>query len=155
MKYRNIETNEIVYIHKLRQLFPNISIPDYSDLTSLGYKLIVETEPPVKEGFYAVEVDPVNDVQTWELIPVMETPKLVPLSITARQLRLQLLKDEKLDSVIALLDDQDPNVERSIKIEFEYATEFNRDNVLINALAPLLDLTSDDIDDIFIKAAML
>ncbi len=73
MKYIKKETNEIIWMHKIRLENPNISIPDNADLDDLGYIKIIETPIPEKTGFYAVEVDPINYTQTWELREIIIT----------------------------------------------------------------------------------
>lgn len=73
MKYVEKETNKVIWLHKIRLANPNMSIPDNADLTDLGYIKVEDTEMPVQEGFYAVEVDPIDYKQTWELREVIIT----------------------------------------------------------------------------------
>lgn len=73
MKYIEKETNKVIWLHKIRLANPNLSIPDNADLTDLGYIKIEDTEMPVMEGFTAVEVDPVDYKQTWELREIVIT----------------------------------------------------------------------------------
>ena len=71
---RYVKQNKIYTIQEIRQENLNMSIPDGTDCSFLGYEFLEEVEEPKQEGFYAVEVDPVNNKQTWELIPIVKTP---------------------------------------------------------------------------------
>ena len=71
---RYVKENKIYTIHEIRQENPNISIPDNTDCSFLGFEFLEEVEEPKQEGFYAIEVAPVNNKQTWELIPIVKTP---------------------------------------------------------------------------------
>lgn len=66
-RYVKQTTNTLHYIADIRREFSNMSIPEDADCSKLGYEFLVETTVPVQEGFYAVEVAPINNVQTWEL----------------------------------------------------------------------------------------
>lgn len=147
MKY--IKQNKIYTIQEIRQENPNMSIPADADCSSLGFEFLEEVEAPVQDGFYAVEGAPVNNKQTWELI---EIPKEVPQSITPRQLRMQLTREglrSQVESIIQASTDYD------LKDWYEYSTDFRRDNPILLAFANSLGLTSDNLDDMFIKASKL
>ena len=71
---RYVKNNEIISIQEIRKEYPNMSIPNDSDCTELGYEFLIETTKPSQEGHYAVEGKPVNNTQTWELKPIVKTP---------------------------------------------------------------------------------
>ena len=71
---RYVKENKIYTIYDIRQENPNMSIPDNTDCSFLGYEFLEEVEEPKQDGFYAIEVAPVNNKQTWELIPIVKTP---------------------------------------------------------------------------------
>jgi hypothetical protein len=73
----------------------------------------------------------------------------VPKNVTMRQARLALLKNGLLDVVNSGITDP------SAKIEWEYATEVERNNVLVTSLKSLLNLSEQDVDNLFILAAIL
>jgi hypothetical protein len=73
----------------------------------------------------------------------------VPEIITMRQLRLALLNIEKLDDVENAITD------RSDKIEWEYATEINRYGSRIINILQTINMSENDIDDLFILAHSL
>lgn len=78
-------------------------------------------------------------------------PPPVPQSVTPRQVRLLLLQQDLLASVENIIAQQD----HATRITWEYATEFLRDDPLLNQIANDLQLTSQQVDDFFIAAAQL
>lgn len=78
-------------------------------------------------------------------------PPAVPRSITPRQCRLILEQQNLLDTVEAMIAEQD----KATRITWEYATEFRRNDPLLNQLATNLNLTDEQIDQFFIAAAQL
>lgn len=70
---RYVKQNKIYTVQEIRQENPNMSIPDDADCSSLGFEFLINAEPPIMEGFYAVEGAPKDNKQTWELIPIVET----------------------------------------------------------------------------------
>jgi hypothetical protein len=83
------------------------------------------------------------------------TPVIIPQVVTMRQARLALLADGKLADVepaIATLPSPD---KEAAQIEWEYATDVQRDWPTLLALAPALNLTDSDLDALFIQAATL
>lgn len=68
----------------------------------------------------------------------------VPSSVTARQARLALLEADLLDDVEILVQNQS----RAVQLEWEYATYIERDNALLK----LLNISEEQIDQLFIRA---
>lgn len=79
--------------------------------------------------------------------PAEPAPKV---SVSARQLRLALLDLDLLDDVEALM--ADPSTPKGVKIEWEYANEFDRNNQLVVAFAAALQKSSEDVDNLFALA---
>lgn len=144
---RYVKDNEIVSIDEIRLENPNMSIPDNTDCSFLGYEFLEEVEQPKQDGFHAVEVAPINNVQTWEL---KEIPKVVPQSITPLQAKLQLLKLGLLDEVEALVTG-----DRTAQLYWEYASTIERYNEILLLMANSIGLTSEQVDDMFIEASKL
>ena len=144
---RYVKQNKIYTIEEIRQENPNMSIPDNTDCSFLGYEFLEEVEEPKQEGFYAVEVAPINNKQTWEL---REIPKEVPQAITPLQAKLQLLKLGLLDEVEALVIN-----DRTAQLYWEYALVIERDNEVLLSMSEQLGLTSEQLDDMFINASKL
>lgn len=80
-------------------------------------------------------------------------PPEVPSSITPRQCRLLLLQQGLLSQVEAMIAQSTDDV----RITWEYALEFRRDDPLLTGLAANLQppLTPEQIDEFFIAAAQL
>ena len=74
----------------------------------------------------------------------------VPQSITARQTRLILLQEGLLDKVESIL-----NTNRAWQIEWEYASEIERTHPLIGSMQQALNLTDEQVDNLFINGASL
>ncbi len=144
---RYVKQNKIYTIQEIRQKNPNMSIPDGTDCSSLGFKFLEEVEQPKQEGFYAVEVAPINNKQTWEL---REMPKEVPQAVTPLQAKLQLHKLGLLEDVEALVTG-----DRTVQLYWEYALVIERDNEILLMMATQLGLTEDMLDDMFINASKL
>ena len=90
---------------------------------------------------------------TWDGSTFVEpTPVVsVPKSITPRQCRLILLQQDLLASVEAMIAQQD----EATRITWEFASEFKRDDPLLNQLGIALGLTQQQIDEFFIAAAQI
>ena len=144
---RYVKENKIYTIQEIRQENPNMSIPDGTDCSSLGFEFLEEVEKPKQEGFYAVEVAPINNKQTWEL---REIPKEVPQAITPLQSKLQLHKLGLLDDVEALVTG-----DRTAQLYWEYALVIERDNEILLLMAEQLGFTSEQLDDMFIEGDKL
>ena len=144
---RYVKQNKIYTIEEIRQENPNMSIPDGTDCSSLGFEFLEEVEQPKQEGFYAVEVAPINNKQTWEL---REIPKEVPQEITPLQSKLQLLEIGLLDEAEALV-----TADRRVQLYWEYASVIERDNEILLMMATSLGMTEEQLDDLFIKGSKL
>jgi hypothetical protein len=66
-----------------------------------------------------------------------------------RQARLALLAAGLLPTVQAYMDEQ---ATEAVRIEWEYATDIHRDRDLADGIGSLLELTSEQIDVLFIAA---
>lgn len=76
-------------------------------------------------------------------------------SVTPRQARLALLGAGKLAAVEAALAAMTGAQGEAARITWEFATEVRRDDPLIAALGPVLNLTGAQIDALFVTAAGL
>ena len=104
-----------------------------------------------------VPVDPANSdyaalMASGEPIAPAPAPvPVVPSSVTPRQVRLLLLSQGLLANVESIIAASD----EATKITWAYASEFNRNDPLLEALATQLGLTSQQVDDFFIAAAAI
>ena len=107
-------------------------------------------DPDSETGVYAALTD--ADITSAILAP--EPQAAVPVKVTRRQLFLALLQvDETLtrDAIRTMLSTE------AQRIELDEAADFERAHPMVAALAahPTLNLTSDQVDDIFRAAATL
>lgn len=176
--YIQLETMKELTEGEIRSLYPNTSFPTPFAVPE-GFAVVFPTPTPtvtelqvvVRDGF---EVDSKgNYVERWAirdmfsdyttdegvLVTKLEqetkyladkAKALVPSSITPRQARLKLLEVNLLDNLEAVI-----TTNRAWQIEWEYATEVERDSPLIDAVASEAWLTSEQIDQMFIEASKL
>lgn len=86
--------------------------------------------------------------------PVIHTP-LAPQTVSMRQARLALLGAGLLTHVNDALAVM-PGIEgEAARIEWEYATEVERDSALVTGMTAALGLTEAQLDALFIAAAAL
>ncbi|WP_392563451.1 hypothetical protein RHO13_08590 [Orbus wheelerorum] len=88
----------------------------------------------------------------WILNEQSYKKSLVPIEITKRQLMLQLNKLGLYQKVMDLINQPEY---LDLKIEYDCSTEFGGKDNLIIAIAKQFDLSSDDIDNLFIEAIKL
>lgn len=79
----------------------------------------------------------------------------IPQKITARQARLALHSIGKLSDVPAAIAALPEPQKTNAEIEWEYATHIERNNPFVAVLADALQLTDDQIDQLFIEGAKL
>lgn len=135
-----------------------------------------------KNGVYtnAAEVDPMGEVPAglmtappaltgtqvaqavggvWVVLPEYPVgpvqPPQVPAAVTMRQARLALLGTGLLANIEAAIDALPSPQKEAARIEWEYSQEVQRHNGFVSVLAPMLGLTQEQIDALFIAAAAL
>ena len=86
-----------------------------------------------------------------EIDEKLSRPKIVPTEVTMRQARLALLQSGVLETVNQSI----ANGREADKITWEYATEVNRSDSLVQNLAIRLNLTETDLDNLFLLASSL
>ena len=87
--------------------------------------------------------------------PAPPAPPVVPAAVTMRQARLALLGAGLLPSIDSSIDSLPSPQKEAARIEWEYSQEVQRHNGFVSVLAPMLGLTSAQIDALFIGAAQL
>jgi hypothetical protein len=78
-------------------------------------------------------------------------PSPVPRRVTRRQARLALLNAGLLDAVEAAIAKAPP----AVRITYEDATEWWRDDPLIASFSVSLGLTTEQVDNLFLEASQL
>lgn len=88
-------------------------------------------------------------------VPPEPEPPYVPASVTMRQARLALLGAGLLDDVEAAIAALPSPQKEAARIEWEYSQEVQRHNGFVSVLAPMLGMTAEQTDALFIGAATL
>lgn len=89
-------------------------------------------------------------------LPALPQPLApVPASVTMRQARLALLGAGLLDDVEAAIAALPSPQKEAAKIEWEYSQEVQRHNGFVSVLAPMLGMTAEQTDALFVQAATL
>jgi hypothetical protein len=95
-----------------------------------------------------------SEIETVE--EVVQAKTAVPQTVTPRQIRIALVMSGISLSTIEAMIDSLPEPDRSItRITWEYSIEFQRNNPLLNAMAPALGFTQQQIDELFQLASTL
>jgi hypothetical protein len=95
-----------------------------------------------------------SEIETVE--EVVQAQAAVPQTVTPRQIRIALVMSGISLSTIEAMIDSLPEPDRSItKITWEYSVEFQRNNPLLNAIAPIFGFTQQQIDELFQLASTL
>ena len=79
----------------------------------------------------------------------------VPDSIDMRRARLALRAAGHLAAVNAAIEAMEGDASEDARIEWEYATTIKRDHPLVAAMQQALDLTDQQLDDLFLAASQL
>lgn len=121
--------------------------PDGLVETFLRLDLPENWEPP--EGY---SILPDNELpENWQKFI---EPKNIPHAISARQIRLWLIKNNfSLSNIETAINNISDQIIRDMTIvEWEYAPYVERNHPMVNAIANALGLTQDQVDDAFIEA---
>jgi len=109
------------------------------------------------QGWIVSDTARIGDLyENGEFITPEPEPTPVPSSISRRQAKQQLAIDGFLSSVQPAIDAiEDPAQQQFIQIYWDDATTFERDNKELVSLAEALGLSSEQLDEMFIKASRL
>lgn len=103
---------------------------------------------------------PANQKAYLEALFQNQTPPslgpVVPRAVTNRQFKTALvLRGISLDSIVQFIQSL-PQPQKDLAwIAWEYSNDFERDNSLLNSLAPQLGFSQEELDDFFIFASTL
>lgn len=109
-----------------------------------------DTEPLGKELYAKAIAGDYGDIQPY--VEPEPLPPVIPSVVTMRQARLALLQAGLLslvESAIASMESP------AAQIEWDYSQEVNREQPLVKQLAEALNLTSDQLDNLFLEASKL
>jgi len=79
----------------------------------------------------------------------------VPKSVTPRQARLALLQAGLLDAAESAIAAMDGDIGRAARIDWEFASEFRRDNPLLVGVQCALGISDEQVDSLFIAASTI
>ena len=140
MKIALVKNGVVVNVVRGNQQFADSLDP------GLGSAITLDDDHPVGPGWLA----------SGQTVSAPQEPApAVPSSVTMRQARLALLGAGKLAAVQTAIDALSEPTKTAAMIEWEYSNEVQRHNGLVASLGPALNLTSEQIDTLFIEAAKL
>jgi hypothetical protein len=126
------------------------TLPDGARLVPAVFATIPEGHRVTSESWSIVDGVAVQSVET-EAIPV-----IIP-DLTPRQIRLVMLSlgltDDDIETLINNIEDVQQRA--AALIEWRYASAYKRHHPLIDALAPQLGLTNEQLDQLFIQGSEL
>lgn len=131
----------------------------YAILTNGRVTNVIVADPEVAATIGAVEcpegvgIGWSYDGKTWSAPAPAPVP--VPTVVSMRQARLALLQAGKLQDVDAAIAALPSPAKEAAQIEWEYATEVQRDSALVKQLAPALGMDGAALDALFRTAATL
>lgn len=105
----------------------------------------------VREVNLITGIETARDYTPEELAAIAAQTNPVPQVVTPRQARLALLGAGLLNIVNAAVATADAQAQ----IDWDYALEIRRDNALIASIAEQLNLTEQDVDNLFRTAAAI
>jgi hypothetical protein len=79
----------------------------------------------------------------------------IPKVVTSRQMHKALALAGKLSTIKAFIASLPEPNKTLVDIEFNQSNEFQRDNALLNQMAPMIGLSSEQVDQMFIFASSL
>jgi hypothetical protein len=157
MNYIN-SSGQVVAIQAIRELHPNMSIPDGAALTSIGYELIFPalSMPEPGPDQIVVQQPPVKVGGVWrEAYALADKPVVVPDVCAPAQGLVALyvlhgITEQDIQAVIAAI--QDAEQRYTAQIAFSRATEWRAGSPTMQIMAGLLGLTSENLAALFAKA---
>ncbi len=83
-------------------------------------------------------------------------PSTTVQAVTPRQMRIALVMSGiSLSTIEALIDNLPEPTKTVTKVTWEYSVEFQRNNPLLNTMAPILGLNKEQVDSLFRLASTL
>lgn len=160
MRYIDIDTLELVSRQYITARHPETSFPpvltremlegsgfavlEYDDHPDLGQDEVAEPgEIRIEDG---------RAYQSWTVVQI---PEPAIHEVTMRQARLALLQSELLHLVDGAIDSMDEPARSAARIEWEYSQTVERHRPFVQQLGAVLELTDEQMDDLFKMAAAL
>lgn len=172
MQLAIIDTGQVVKIDHYKTLFPEVSFPTtgpdaeflqansafevtvWKSYDSATQKLV--SVDPYIEGHYVYTVQVVDKTQEeLDADSAMQVAKDNARTVTMRQARLALLQQGLLDNVNAALTLLEGVEGEAARITWEYASEVQKGDALVQSLAVQLGWSNIDLDTLFDLASTL
>ena len=110
-------------------------------------------------GNSIIETPDVNSIPegiAFESFNVADVNISAHTSVTPRQMRVALIMSGiSIASIEAMIDALEEPQKSVVKTTWEYSTVFERENEMLNQMAPLLNLTQSQVDNLFLLAGTL
>lgn len=106
-----------------------------------------------QDAFIPADLVPMTEAEVMAHTAPAAPDVAVPAAVSSFQARAALLRAGLLDDVEAIM--ADAATPREAVLAWEYATEFRRGSPTVAAIAGALDLTDEQLDDLFIEAATI
>ena len=117
--------------------------------------IIADAEVAASRGLVPADGAAIGDTWDGQQFTRPGPVPVVPASVTMRQARLALLGAGMLPSVEAAIDALSEPQRSAARIEWDYSNEVQRHNGFVSALAPALNLTEQQLDELFVLASTL
>lgn len=125
-----------------------IDVSDADDVWPFGDDPRIE----ITDGF---GVDDLYDGASFSKSASKSLQQETPKSVTMRQARLALLNIGKLGTVDSAIASMTGIYGDAARIEWEFSSEVHRNRPLVLALAPILNMTDAQLDQLFVEASKL
>lgn len=157
MNYIN-QTGTLMSIDAVRALYPNMSIPEGADLEDIGFaKVFPAINPPVPGlGQMLVMAPPQQVDGVWyEVFTLADAPTPeIPQVITRAQGKIALIMSGRWEAVLAYVAAiEDPTDKAMAEVALHDTLNWERNSPSVQATAAALNLSSADLDELFINAA--
>lgn len=106
-----------------------------------------------KAEAYTKIADPPSPNAQWDGTKWIEPPPYIPQVVSRFQAKAALLQAGLLTQVESLI--ASPSTDPLVKLAWSEAVEFYRTSPTILSLAEMLDLSEEDLDELFIQAAQV
>lgn len=137
-------------------LYINANNQEIVELDDDLFQAWIEANNPKKDAWILLPQQP-PESSYWNGSEWIEPQPTIPSSVSARQIRLWLIRNNidlsSIDSAINNIPDS--QLRDSVRVEWEYAPYIERTHPMLVPIAVSLGLTESDIDRAFIEASII
>ena len=140
-----------------------IYLTDAENIFTGESRTITDPLAPLPRGIVGVEPPALSGDEVaqwvgsqWVVLPERPIPPVqIPQAVTMRQARLALLGAGLLGQIDTAITSLPSPQKEAAQIEWKYSQEVQRRNGFVDQLAPMLGLTDEQVDNLFLVAATL